>query len=372
MSKADFTNHKFRCYNSGIWMTGVNPEKFTDKNRNELQYLQENMSKPKLTENMKKELLKIETKLDLGETPTKTQLANLKKYRSYKGQMSITPNQIKRMAQLIERRDSKPVLSKTAITQCGVIWQEVVLNRSNNITAKYMEKGLLKEEESLTLVQKVLGRFMNKYKHRLKNDYFSGNPDHIGEGKVVDIKTSWDAMTFPLKESEPKDKNNKWQVNSYMDLTHSSPDYKGDPIKEAEIIYCLVDTPPELVNRELRKLDWDVGIFTVGGIAREDRAEVIAEVIMNHTYTIKGLEAFLLQDSSGIKREWFDEFRVIPDEHRVKVFHVDYDADGMEMMKHQLDLAREEMNNMTLEVSETLVNNVNYKKLIDEQSISIG
>jgi hypothetical protein len=134
-------------------------------------------------------------------------------------------------------------LSETAKALCIRTWFENKYKISDELTSKYLEKGIVKEEDSITLLSKIDKTFYRNNKARFSNEYISGEYDIIHNGHIIDIKTSWDAYSFfkHLKETD-LDRKYYYQLQGYMALTHSNT---------AEIAYCLVDTPEEIIEKEV-------------------------------------------------------------------------------------------------------------------------
>src|SRR5690606_29721418 len=84
-------------------------------------------------------------------------------------------------------------------------------------------------------------------KKTLENDFIKGTPDVILTDKVVDIKTSWDIWTFLKVDETSANKAYLYQLLGYMWLTDT---------KKADLVYCLVDTPDDIMHEELRRLSY--------------------------------------------------------------------------------------------------------------------
>jgi hypothetical protein len=82
--------------------------------------------------------------------------------------------------------------------------------------------------------------FMIKNLDHFSDEFMQGTPDLIHDGIVYDFKTSWDAYTFPLFETEP-DKGYWMQLQVYMHLTG---------LKKARLVYTLQNTPEFLTYDE--------------------------------------------------------------------------------------------------------------------------
>jgi len=280
----DLTKWKFRASQMGRLMAGV---------------------KPNLTENQEKTLNGLLEKKSNG---------------------TITDKQLVTLGDLMSKRDAKPKLMATAKTLCREIFQEQFFGRSKNITNKYLEKGISQEEHSLSLYTSVTGNLLFKNEDNFVDDHFTGTPDNI-EGKVRDIKTSWDYSTFPFYENEATNSTYIYQLNTYMALTE---------LDSSELIYCLVDTPFNLVDDELRRLCWKSGCLSLDSLPKK----VMAETVQNLIYTEQGLKDYCHQ-SADVEIEWFDSFKRLRDEDRIKIFDVSYDENIIKSMRSQVEFARE-------------------------------
>src|SRR5690606_27851281 len=113
-------------------------------------------------------------------------------------------------------------LPKTIISELKKIYRAEKYNRNFVWTNKYVQKGILQEEEAITLYQeyrkKILGinTFFTKNTERISNDYFTGEwdlptlPEIKKTKEGFDIKNSWSLDTFPF-EDEELSTNDFWQ-----------------------------------------------------------------------------------------------------------------------------------------------------------------
>lgn len=260
---------------------------------------------------------------------TERQTETLKGLREKKDSGKITDKQLVTLGSLIEKKNQPLKLSGTATSYCNEIIQETIMGRSKSITSKYLEKGIAVEEYSFNELSNKLDLFLVKNEKRFSNEYVVGTPDNI-EGKIRDVKSSWDYSTFPLFDKECKVGSiYYWQMMLYMWLTG---------LESAELAYCLVDTPDNLVNDEIRKLGWKIGALSTDSIP----TPLIVETVQNMIYTEKGIKAYCHQ-SSEVQLDWFTDFREIPREHRIKIFEIEYDPAAIEKFKVYADLARDYM-----------------------------
>lgn len=146
------------------------------------------------------------------------------------------------LAELIKRRDAPPQLSDTAKAMVRKVWLRNEKNIHITINSKYLDKGLIQEEESISLISELDNVLYSKNEERIENEYFTGECDIKKDfnklRKIIDAKTCWSADTF--MESKPS-LDNIVQGQIYMEL------YDAD---EFELKFCLIDTPEHLIQRE--------------------------------------------------------------------------------------------------------------------------
>lgn len=177
------------------------------------------------------------------------------------------------VGKLMTRPQSGGGLSKTCTTYLQELFVEKVYGRKKLIISKYIEKGLMVEEQAVTLYSRVKKTFFRKNEERLFNEFVTGIPDTF-EGKsiheadaTVDMKSSWDLFTFSKTKFEKVDADYYWQGQTYMALTGA---------KVHKLIYCLIDTPDVMVQDEKRKLSWKMGL--VDQDTNDDYLEACAEI----------------------------------------------------------------------------------------------
>ena len=210
-------------------------------------------------------------------------------------------------------RSKTDPMSATAKTYLKDLHKEAVFNRRKEIQSKYLDKGIQVEEQSITLYSKVKDTLFIKNKERFNNEFITGEPDNK-QGVVRDIKSSWSFDTFPLYDTEIPNKMYYWQLQGYMALTG---------LQSAELVYCLVDTPPVLIEDEKRRMSWKLGMLDLPD-------ELSNEITTNMMYSD------------------------IPNDLRVKVFKVDYDPEAIEKLYERITLCREFLNNLSLELAKNL------------------
>jgi len=297
-STLNFEDYLFRCSSLGKLMVGV---------------------KPTLTSNQESELERLLEKNKEGK---------------------ITEKQIVTLGELLAKKHAKNDLPITTQNYLNEIHKQVLFKRKSDLKNKYLEKGIQVEEQSLTLYSKVSNFPFYKNEDFFKNYFICGTPDNC-KGKVRDIKSSWDYTTFPFYDTEIKNTNYICQLNGYMELSGHT---------EAELIYCLVDTPFKMINDELRRADWKFNLIDNEGNIRKDSIKLVTEIVSNMIYTSQGLEDFC-NENPAVKLEWFTDFREIPENLRVKIFKIQKDENLIKNLYSQIEKSREYLTNLSLEIA---------------------
>lgn len=155
------------------------------------------------------------------------------------------------LGEIMTDAKSGPGLGETCKGHLLECWIEVTYGRERNFTNKYVQKGLMVEEDSMTLYSRAKKVFYEKNQKTFHNDFIIGTPDIIAD-EVKDLKSSWDIFTFYRVIGKPINKIYDYQLTGYMDLIG---------LHTAGLVYCLVDTPEPLIQSEKRKLAWDMGVI---------------------------------------------------------------------------------------------------------------
>lgn len=143
-------------------------------------------------------------------------------------------------------------LSETTKTWLKEKAVEEVLGLRKTVTTKPILKGILCEQNSIELYNTVMQSNYKKNETTKERNGFCGTPDLIGKEGIIEIKTSWDATTFPFFKDEVnklvKKYGHDWQCRAYMMLFN---------IERATVAYCLVDTPKVTPGGERLLHEWD-------------------------------------------------------------------------------------------------------------------
>lgn len=215
---------------------------------------------------------------------------------------------------------NKPdVLPKGCYTHLNDIFNTVVFGYREELTNKYLQKGILCEEDSLALLGRIAGKLLIKNREHFKNDYVTGTPDCVLADTVIDTKTSWDVRTFYNADLTSE---YEYQLMTYLWLTGRS---KG------VLAYCLVDTPYDLIQDEQRRAMWQANII-------DDESERGQEICQQ------------------VERNLTCDY--IPEKNRVIIFTVERNEDTIDLIKKRVELCRKELCRM-------YENYLNYQPIIE-------
>jgi hypothetical protein len=202
-------------------------------------------------------------------------------------------------------RKSGEVLSQTAKTYVQDLVLEEKYGIKKEFSSRYTDKGNQVEDLSIALVNEVLNyNFIYKNDELFENDWITGTPDVNTDEVLIDVKSSWDASTFPWFETEIPNKDYYYQLQGYMWLTGK---------KESVLAYCLINTDFEMVEDEIRRAHWKLHLIEENDQLRKD------------------IEA----------KHKFDH---IPKNRRVKYWFVQRDESVIEQIKERVELCREYYN----------------------------
>ena len=196
-------------------------------------------------------------------------------------------------------------LSETAKSYLRDIWlQKTYGYKEPSPPSIEMLKGLMCEADSMSLVQDTLkGQFRTKNLETFKQKGLAGTPDIILSDCVEDIKTSWSLRTF--YEADGNNSVYFWQAVGYMMLTG---------VTQYRLIYCLVPTPEELLQREIDKLS-----YAYGRNSLDPNYQKAVEQIKHNNNLITSL----------------------PNEKRIKVFNFALTTEDAEKVLNKLKKAQE-------------------------------
>lgn len=210
-------------------------------------------------------------------------------------------------------------LSEGAKTHLVDIYVSEKYGRNTDIANKYINKGNMMEEDSITLYSRIKKKFFKKNADHLANEFIKGTPD-LYEGKsihtadvIIDTKSSWDIFTFFRVKSKAVNPLYYWQGQSYMALTGA---------KTFNLAYCLVDTPEALIQDEERRLMWKMN---AGTIANSEYMEACEELRRLMTYPDIALEEKLIEYT--FERNDEDIEKLYSRIKKARIFLAEFDAE---------------------------------------------
>lgn len=268
MSQVNWDEVLFRCSCIGKIMTEGKGSVFTEKQQQELERLQ---GLPKRTEKQEATIL-----------------------------------------ELISKRDAPPKLSDTCISYLKEVF---VFNKYGKEPvggaerSKYTLKGKAVEEESIMMLSRIDSQTYTKNSERLKNSYLTGEPDIIVSNdsiatKIIDIKSSYDFATLLSNYGFSLNPLYYAQVQGYMALTVAT---------EAEVCYCLVNMPQEVIESEKKRI-----FYAINPVTEED------------PFYKKSIERI----------EWNMTFDEIPINERILRFPVPRDEDYIQKVYRRIEECR--------------------------------
>ena len=166
------------------------------------------------------------------------------------------------IGKLMTNGRGKNEVGATAKSYIKQVAKENFYGYRSEINNKYIQKGLMQEQDSIDLLNTVRFEGYIKNDVRMVNEVMTGECDIVTNDSIIDIKTSWSLDTFPVLAEDGYDALYEWQLRAYM-MLYDRP--------KAELIYCMVTTSNELLN-EWENLD----IHRVDHIAPEKRITVLS------------------------------------------------------------------------------------------------
>jgi hypothetical protein len=154
-------------------------------------------------------------------------------------------------------RTKSEVLSETTKSYIRAVAKQDFYGYNVELNNKYINKGIMQENDSIALFNSVMFSNYSKNTERLTNEWLTGEADIVLDDQIIDIKTSWSLETFPATPEEGIEKLYEWQLRAYMMLYNKN---------YATLCYCMVSTHPSLLN------EWEnLSLHQVDHIAPEKR-----------------------------------------------------------------------------------------------------
>lgn len=132
-------------------------------------------------------------------------------------------------------------LSATAKSHLIEVYAKELYDFRKELNNKYITKGNEVEQEGIEALSLHLKFPMEKNEETFSSEYFVGTPDIVTNNLIIDLKSSFDWITFLNNIPSELDPMYVAQVNGYLDLLGYDTGY---------IAYVLLDTPESIRNKE--------------------------------------------------------------------------------------------------------------------------
>lgn len=212
----------------------------------------------------------------------------------------------------------KGELSETTKSYLLEVFIKEKYGRERDYSNKYMDKGNYAEQtESLDILSDHYGKLIlskDLNSEPVSNDFMTGTPDILKiKDKVVDIKSSWDMITFAQADGSNRDY--EWQLWAYMWMTGR---------RKADLAYCLTDAPLWMIENEHKRK-----MYNFRHLEGTDEYQ----------------ELFDFWWAFYEKNMKFDD---IPINDRIKVFTFDFDKERIPLVKKRIQECREYLKTIVL------------------------
>jgi hypothetical protein len=214
--------------------------------------------------------------------------------------------------------DSLPTGAKSYLDE---VFDDVYWRRKRILSNKYLDKGLMNEEDVLDLHSQIDEVTYHKNSTLFSNDFIEGTPDVIYDDFVKDAKANFDLESFRKAHLTT---DYEYQLKSYLWLTG---------LKKAELMYGLVNNPLHQISNAITST-----FYALGCPADDDENFIKAKM---------QIERNMVFDHQLFKEEYpnyvfqnpvldFD----MPEILRVKKYYVTLEDTDILNMKSRVTLAR--------------------------------
>jgi len=158
-----------------------------------------------------------------------------------------TETKADRVKSLQKKEKGDDQLSSGIMNHLDDVFRAVFWKRRRHVSNKYLEKGLLSEQQILDLASKADNEFYIKNSERYSTEYLEGEWDNF-YGKIRDVKANYDLKTF---EEADLSSLYEWQIKGYSIMAKEI--FKLDHYPEGELIYGLVNNPEHHIKNEITR-----------------------------------------------------------------------------------------------------------------------
>jgi hypothetical protein len=196
-------------------------------------------------------------------------------------------------------------------------------NRSREFSSKYTDKGNQMEPSAIEMVARLTGLPLFKNVVRLHNEFITGEADCVLDETIVDIKNSWDLVTFSIRSSDYSD-----QMQCYMEL-YDKP--------TATVAYCLQSAPDDIIERELKGLTFKYG----DNVPEWEEIRIVNNLVFDKPTFLYWIDKrdWIGEDKKAI--DLIENFVHIPEYERIALVKYERDQKRMELIEERVTMARE-------------------------------
>lgn len=191
-------------------------------------------------------------------------------------------NKIRDKLDILKTEPLSKITISALIRQYGwkVYGKKVAANGGDALS--FLKKGTDMESEAVELLSKIDKQSYKLETETIENEYLVGRADIICTDKVIDTKISWNVNSFLKSRTATVSSKYWYQMQGYMELYN---------LPEAEVVFLLLNTPPELIEREKVKLQ---NRFMIGEIDRE-----------KYEIDVENIESAFTYSSIPLKKRYF-------------------------------------------------------------------
>lgn len=248
-----------------------------------------------------------------------------------------------RTKSLQRKQKGEDELPNGAKTHLDDIFRSIFWKRRRSLVNKYLDKGLLCEQDILDLASKEDNDFYLKNDEHSENEYIQGSWDNYYV-KVRDTKANYDLKTF--EESELSSLY-EWQLKGYPWLIKDKLNLDHYP--NSELIYGLVNNPLHHIQNEITRQ-----YYANGNPSDDDEnwQEIKCQIERN-----------MIFDQELFKRDYphyIFENKIwsydIPSQFRIKKFEVTTTQDDIDHIKRRVMMCRVYLCQKEIEIYEKIKN----------------